>query len=410
MTSRKGNAPRVDSSRGVEEDGNYPHYIARNSASTAFDRVKDACMALGLKLNSVHENDFMSSCPSHEDSNPSLHVTRARDRVLLECFGGCPTPTVAAKLGFSEADLFDNPRTQQPSYHRPRKPLPMPKETWNPVGEPYQPNRAWDWQQAANAAWEDHCKWSGQREPIMSRLHLHGTKEWPALMEGECPTCGRTLRALFQPYEQCLMLSCPNCSHDGEALAEWQRTLGVEDRSRVAGPVLMVYREQPTAAHPTVYRYRNGHEVHRWLESGKKKFRQAKSIEGATRPLWTPQDLDATTLPPSERIWLVEGEKDAGTMSAIGYAAASTCGGAQGVGRVDMNDLATYATHPLTIVIDKDEAGMQWRYTLAKKLIEAGADNIEYAQAGGTAHDATDALMSGMGFVALERDWEEDEE
>lgn len=52
-------------------------------------------------------------CPAHPDRRPSLSITRASDRVLLHCFGGCAYGEVIAALGLHPAALFNGPRHAQ---------------------------------------------------------------------------------------------------------------------------------------------------------------------------------------------------------------------------------------------------------------------------------------------------------
>jgi len=49
-------------------------------------------------------------CPAHDDSTPSLSVSRGKDGVVLHCHAGCRTADVLASLGLDVTDLFDNPR------------------------------------------------------------------------------------------------------------------------------------------------------------------------------------------------------------------------------------------------------------------------------------------------------------
>lgn len=50
-------------------------------------------------------------CPAHDDSTPSLSVSRGKEGVVLHCHAGCAKPDVVAALGLEMADLFDKPRT-----------------------------------------------------------------------------------------------------------------------------------------------------------------------------------------------------------------------------------------------------------------------------------------------------------
>ena len=49
----------------------------------------------------------MVRCPAHQDSTPSLQISRATDgKILLKCFGGCDTTSVVSSLGLAMKDLF----------------------------------------------------------------------------------------------------------------------------------------------------------------------------------------------------------------------------------------------------------------------------------------------------------------
>ncbi len=56
---------------------------------------------------------WKARCPAHEDSNPSLSITRGDDgRVLVKCFAGCDSAEVVKALGLSQKDLFQRPSHQ----------------------------------------------------------------------------------------------------------------------------------------------------------------------------------------------------------------------------------------------------------------------------------------------------------
>ena len=56
------------------------------------------------------EGRWMAKCPGHDDARASLSVREMPDgRVLLHCFGGCPTQDVLQALGLDFGDLFDKP-------------------------------------------------------------------------------------------------------------------------------------------------------------------------------------------------------------------------------------------------------------------------------------------------------------
>ena len=50
---------------------------------------------------------FHMPCPTHDDNQPSLHISKGeRGRVLVHCFGGCETEDVMAAVGLQLGDLF----------------------------------------------------------------------------------------------------------------------------------------------------------------------------------------------------------------------------------------------------------------------------------------------------------------
>lgn len=68
----------------------------------AYDTVVAALEARGSKYKRPNWQ-----CPAHADTSPSLTVTDAKDRVLLNCKAGCSTEDVVAALGLQMSDLFD---------------------------------------------------------------------------------------------------------------------------------------------------------------------------------------------------------------------------------------------------------------------------------------------------------------
>jgi hypothetical protein len=58
----------------------------------------------------VGHNRFQAHCPAHDDRSPSMSIAEGSDgRVLLHCFGGCPTDSILAILNLSHRDLFAMP-------------------------------------------------------------------------------------------------------------------------------------------------------------------------------------------------------------------------------------------------------------------------------------------------------------
>jgi hypothetical protein len=59
-------------------------------------------------------------CPAHHDQRPSLSITRAPDRWLLNCFAGCRTEAILHATGLTWADLYDRPAPSPSTRSQPR--------------------------------------------------------------------------------------------------------------------------------------------------------------------------------------------------------------------------------------------------------------------------------------------------
>lgn len=58
-------------------------------------------------------NGFMTCCPAHDDTNPSLSVGEASDgKILLNCFSGCTKESICTSLNIQLSDLFDTPQNE----------------------------------------------------------------------------------------------------------------------------------------------------------------------------------------------------------------------------------------------------------------------------------------------------------
>jgi hypothetical protein len=76
----------------------------------AYDTVIDALRALNLKVR-ANSHKAEAQCPAHDDSDPSLTVTRSKNKVLVHCHGHCTQEAVIAALGLTKGDLWDYPKT-----------------------------------------------------------------------------------------------------------------------------------------------------------------------------------------------------------------------------------------------------------------------------------------------------------
>lgn len=98
-----------------------------------------------------------------------------------------------------------------------------------------------------------------------------------------------------------------------------------------------------------------------------------------------------------EPIWLVEGEKDADTLAAMGIHATTMDGGA---GKWDQSYTDTLAGAHVEIIADNDEVGKQHALSVSEKLLAAGCSGctIWISNHG---KDITDHLTSGRTFDDL---------
>ena len=52
---------------------------------------------------------WMARCPAHEDSDPSLSIREAENKLLVHCFAGCSVEAICNAMGLKVADLFFEP-------------------------------------------------------------------------------------------------------------------------------------------------------------------------------------------------------------------------------------------------------------------------------------------------------------
>ena len=86
---------------------------------TAFERV---CRAVadhtGRPVRGGGANRS-AVCPAHDDNDPSLSISRAHDRVLVNCQAGCDIDAILTEIGLTRADLFDEPAKPAEQHGRP---------------------------------------------------------------------------------------------------------------------------------------------------------------------------------------------------------------------------------------------------------------------------------------------------
>jgi hypothetical protein len=69
-----------------------------------------ASLAETLAARRCGVGQWMTRCPAHDDSSPSLSIREGRDgRVLVHCWAGCTLSAVLKALGLSMRDLFAGP-------------------------------------------------------------------------------------------------------------------------------------------------------------------------------------------------------------------------------------------------------------------------------------------------------------
>ncbi|MFC1903728.1 phage/plasmid primase, P4 family [Chloroflexota bacterium] len=69
-------------------------------------RGLDDFLALLKGVKQLHEGQFMTLCPGHHDTNPSLSIKEAGGNILLKCHAGCELDDILKPLGLQPKDLF----------------------------------------------------------------------------------------------------------------------------------------------------------------------------------------------------------------------------------------------------------------------------------------------------------------
>ncbi|MEE2058267.1 AAA family ATPase [Rhodococcus artemisiae] len=75
----------------------------------AYDRLVDRLTDAGKLVRPRNNSQAVAQCPAHDDSNPSLSLTRIEGSVLVHCHAGCSTANVMDSLGLHHRDVFDDP-------------------------------------------------------------------------------------------------------------------------------------------------------------------------------------------------------------------------------------------------------------------------------------------------------------
>ena len=211
------------------------------------------------------------------------------------------------------------------------------------------------------------------------------------LLHGTCPNCGAadSLTVLYSPLESATLLRCSTCQADDvlnalNAPATLARSNGCE---------AMIYDSE----RGTAYEYADGLIVRR---SPTKRISQSGNTAGK-HPLWMTADAKHAVAS-GKPVYLIAGEKDAGTLRALGYAAVTAArGGGNCAAKLDL-DSARLALSGADVVaiVDKDDTGTRWKEQVAQTLTPF-VRSLTFIQAAGEAHDASDAAMSGLEFEFL---------
>ena len=73
----------------------------------------DVVLASLDKVKASGAGKWKACCPAHDDRDPSLSVREAEDgKVLLHCWTGCDTESIAAAIGLTIRDLFPSKQRQ----------------------------------------------------------------------------------------------------------------------------------------------------------------------------------------------------------------------------------------------------------------------------------------------------------
>lgn len=64
------------------------------------------------KVRPAGKSKWMSCCPAHADTDPSLAISETQDgRVLVHCFAGCGGAEVMSAIGMTLSDLYPDGAT-----------------------------------------------------------------------------------------------------------------------------------------------------------------------------------------------------------------------------------------------------------------------------------------------------------
>jgi|GEM_PF-2316516 len=367
------------------------------SGATSIQRVQDAATGHGLKVRQDHAGDYMMQCPVHTpDNNPSVHVTYRDGRTLI-CDMHDPNDTgltgqIVEAIGLTLNDLYDDPieaggkrgyfDTKYDRWIRGwagKQAGERHTETIAPtVGGPYAmpaPYVPSGTLPALSGRFTAICAALGITEPCYGPV-------W-----AECPVCGRegVLQVLYNPLEQATLLCCLECGGGRDYADKLMDILHVPAPDWRSNDTEIMAYDTPGGA---TYTYPDGAKVHRRPD----KRINSTGAAGA-HPLW--RSPETARYMPGHPVFLTEGEKDAATLWANGYAAMSGIGGAGAFAhRTSIDNIrGALADATVVAVVDKDDSGLTWARQVRDKLAPV-TKTLTFVQAHGTAHDTTDTVMT----------------
>lgn len=360
---------------------------------TSYQTVIDALEARHCRFDRRTDTQAVCQCPAHEDNNPSLSVTYKRDgdkaKTLLNCFAGCTVDSIVAALGLKESDLFDHDRNDEtiPQHTA------MPRE--NSTHAP-------QWHRCDGYTFEGMIDNTPLTCTDYDRLceqaqAAHGARANIAM--GACPNCkNRTLRLVcvaVPPSQYFTLAHCEHCSARDLFEAFTTFDASMKRRMSVSDTHVVIYENDNGVR----FAYPDGVTVCRKADGkGGKRIRR-QGDKGKHAPYLSDVVLDY--LPARDKtIYVVEGEKDATALLAVGYAAVSLLGGAANV--TACNDpaalLDTVRGCNVVCVVDDDRQGLAWADAVHGMLAShIGKDiiSLRFIQGRDGIHDAGDAAATG---------------
>ena len=378
------------------------------SGTTSIRRVLDAADAHGLKVRPNHADDYMMQCPLHTpDNTPSVHVTYRDGRTLIcDMHDPADTEQLVAAIGLTLSDLYDDPIEAggtrgyfDTGYDRWTREW-AAKQTHGRAGERHTetiaPTVGGPYDMPAPYVTVDALPaLSGRFTAICGAL---GMEPGYGAHRATCPVCGvvDALKVLYSPLERATLLCCRECG-GGRDYADT-----LMDRLHVPAPdwrsndtEIMAYDTPDGVA----YTYPDGAKVRKRPGKGTDKKIDSTGAAGP-HPLW--RSPEAAGYMPGHPVFLTEGEKDAGSLWATGYAAMSGIGGAGAFAhRVSLDNIrGALAGATVVAVMDKDMSGLKWARQVRDRLAPV-VGTLTFVQAHGRAHDTTDAIMTGEPFDTL---------